>query len=62
MLPVQGREYFKKLVVCIIVDVYFSMKDAYFSPVTLKGVPVIFFSQWQKEEPRDATVAIGIND
>lgn len=39
----------KKLVVCIIVDVYFSMKDAYFSPVTLKGVPVIFFHNGRKK-------------
>ena len=35
LLLVQGRDFLKQLVACIISDVYFSMKDAYFSPLTL---------------------------
>lgn len=42
LLLVQGRDFLKELVVCIISDIYFSMKYAYFSPLTLSGVPGFF--------------------
>lgn len=59
LLPVQRRDVFKELGVCIISDVYFSMKDAYFSPLTLPGFP-IFFTVSEKEH-RVTAVTIDVS-
>lgn len=57
LLPAQRREFFKKLVISIVVDTSFSVKDAYFSPL-FKGVSIFFTASKKKKDPGNATVDI----
>lgn len=56
LLPAQRREIWKKLVVSTVVDISFSVKDAYFSPL-FEGVSIFFIAS-KKKDPGNATVGI----